>query len=190
MPGTGNDAGPDVAEWVIRSGKYYYRENFLGYTLNLSEAGRFTKAQAEWHAAVEPMHTEAIYAPKVPYPIGELIAARETLARLGYTFNGGSEWRPPVGKIPDFDLLERKNQQIAENAARIIELEGHVKRLTGCLLVIAGTPSKIGAGSIRTAAGEAALLGASVEDIGRKLENPVVALDESISRRALPAGDR
>jgi len=58
-------------------------------------------------------------------------------------------------------------------------LKAHVRRLTGCLLVIAGTSSRIGGGSIRTAAGEAALMGASVEDIGRKLENPVVAMVES-----------
>lgn len=33
-------------------------------------------------------------------------AAIATLERLGYTHNGGYFWKPPLGKVPDFDLVD------------------------------------------------------------------------------------
>lgn len=35
-------------------------------------------------------------------------AAVRTLERLGYTYTGGMEWRPPLGPKPRFDLLDEK----------------------------------------------------------------------------------
>ena len=36
----------------------------------------------------------------------EKAAAVKTLERKGYTYNGGELWKPPLGKPPDFDLLD------------------------------------------------------------------------------------
>jgi len=33
--------------------------------------------------------------------------AEQTLLNAGYTYNGGELWKPPLGKIPDFDLIDR-----------------------------------------------------------------------------------
>lgn len=51
-------------------------------------------------------------------------------------------------------------------------MAAEVRRLTGCLLAIAGASSECGGGSIRTAAFEAASMGASPADLARKLGLP------------------
>ncbi len=51
-------------------------------------------------------------------------------------------------------------------------LAAEVRRLTGCLLAIAGSSSECGGGSIRTAAFEAASMGASPANLARKLGLP------------------
>lgn len=48
-------------EYLIRKGGYYYRPNCSGYTTSKFEAGRYTKAEAEREAAVEPWHMSAIH---------------------------------------------------------------------------------------------------------------------------------
>ena len=48
-------------EWLIRKGGYYYRPNCAGYTTSKFEAGRYTKAEAEREAAVEPWHMKAVH---------------------------------------------------------------------------------------------------------------------------------
>jgi hypothetical protein len=74
--------------------------------------------------------------PKINYlgPASE--AAVATLQRLGYTYNSGELWRPPIGKKPDFDLIdtlraEREALHLRLNAAdqRIDELERDKARL-------------------------------------------------------------
>ena len=35
----------------------------------------------------------------------ELQAARRTLTSLGYTYHGGTAWKPPLGPVPDFEYL-------------------------------------------------------------------------------------
>ena len=52
------------------------------------------------------------------------------------------------------------------------DLAGEVRRLSGCLLVIAGAEG-CGNGSLRTAAYEAATMGATVADLASKLGSPV-----------------
>ncbi|MBN9356211.1 MAG: hypothetical protein J0I15_07175 [Herbaspirillum huttiense] len=41
-------------------------------------------------------------------------AACLTLERLGYTWEGGAEWKPPLGKAPNFDLLDAARAEIEE----------------------------------------------------------------------------
>lgn len=42
------------------------------------------------------------------------IAACVTLERLGYTWGGGAEWKPPLGQAPNFDLLDAARAEIEE----------------------------------------------------------------------------
>lgn len=51
----------DPREYLIRKDGYYYRPNCSGYTTSKFEAGRYTKAEAERAAAVEPWHMSAIH---------------------------------------------------------------------------------------------------------------------------------
>jgi hypothetical protein len=44
---------------------------------------------------------------------GESAAAIATLKSLGYTHNGGTHWKPPVGQKPDFDLIDSLRAQLA-----------------------------------------------------------------------------
>ena len=54
-----------------------------------------------------------------PAPAEQLAAAASTLERLGYTYRGGAEWAPPLGRAPDFNLLDAANDRIAQ-----LEAEG------------------------------------------------------------------
>jgi len=40
-------------------------------------------------------------------------AAIATLVRLGYTWNGGKSWKPPLGKAPNFDLIDALKDRVA-----------------------------------------------------------------------------
>ncbi len=53
-----------------------------------------------------------------PAPAQQLAAAASTLERLGYTYRGGAEWAPPLGRAPDFNLLDAANNRIAELEAQ------------------------------------------------------------------------
>jgi hypothetical protein len=37
----------------------------------------------------------------------KLLAAQKTLERMGYTYHGGEQWKPPLGQAPDFALVDR-----------------------------------------------------------------------------------
>lgn len=50
------------------------------------------------------------------------VAAIRTLERLGYTHSGGELWRPPLGKRPDFDLLDAKQAEIERLRAELADL--------------------------------------------------------------------
>ena len=45
-------------------------------------------------------------------------SAERTLHRLGYQDRGGQEWAPPIGKAPDFDLIDSLRSRIAGLEAR------------------------------------------------------------------------
>ena len=40
-------------------------------------------------------------------------AAVATLKSLGYTYHGGEQWKPPLGKKPDFDLIAALRTELA-----------------------------------------------------------------------------
>lgn len=54
--------GAEAAEprYLIRKGRFYYRPNRCGYTEFKERAGRYTKAEAEAEAAIEPGHIVAV----------------------------------------------------------------------------------------------------------------------------------
>jgi hypothetical protein len=56
----------DEAKYLVRKDGYFYRPNAHGYTLHKFDAGRFTKDEAEKHAAVEPWHMSAVHEDDVP----------------------------------------------------------------------------------------------------------------------------
>lgn len=43
-------------------------------------------------------------------------AAAQTLAAMGYTYHGGEQWKPPIGKAPDFDMMDRLRAGMQEAA--------------------------------------------------------------------------
>ena len=44
--------------------------------------------------------------------IESMNSAEKTLRQMGYTNEGGEYWKPPLGKAPDFDLLNSLHMQI------------------------------------------------------------------------------
>ncbi len=56
----------EAREYLIRKDGYFYRPNSRGYTTSKFEAGRYTKADAEAEAAVEPWHMSAVHQDDVP----------------------------------------------------------------------------------------------------------------------------
>lgn len=54
--------------------------------------------------------------------IERLQASKATLERLGYSDNGGQLWKPPLGKKPDFDLIDQLNAAALEDLRLRTEL--------------------------------------------------------------------
>lgn len=55
---------------------------------------------------------------------------KDQLYRIGYVDNGGQLMKPPVGKTPDFDLLDAKQAKIDELQKRVDEFEQAIKHLS------------------------------------------------------------
>jgi len=99
-------------EWLIRKGGYFYRPNCAGYTTRKIEAGRYTKAEAEREAAVEPWHMFALHESWVPdEPAVANLAARlakaeralEEAEKVIKPFaEANPHWANYVPKIDDF----------------------------------------------------------------------------------------
>lgn len=56
----------EALDHLIKKGSYFYRPNKQGYTSFKFDAGRYTKADAEAEASVEPWHMKAIHQDEVP----------------------------------------------------------------------------------------------------------------------------
>ncbi|WP_343724910.1 hypothetical protein [Herbaspirillum huttiense] len=52
--------------------------------------------------------------PRVSTDAFRNVAASATLERLGYTWEGSAEWKPPLGQAPNFDLLDAARAEIEE----------------------------------------------------------------------------
>ena len=62
---------------------------------------------------------------------GESAAAVATLKALGYTHNGGTHWKPPVGQKPDFDLIDQLRADLAlERHTSKFWMDAHGEDLT------------------------------------------------------------
>ena len=102
----------ETLDHLIKKGSYFYRPNKAGYTGFKFDAGRYTKADAEAEASVEPWHMKALHQDSVPDDtapdrhISKLIAAlaakdaeieryRKALSEiLGYDRNFYDNGRP------------------------------------------------------------------------------------------------
>lgn len=62
-------------EWLIRKNGHYYRSEWSGYTTNVHDAGRYTRAEAEREAAIEPWRMTALH-------ISEIFTPEEVLKTL------------------------------------------------------------------------------------------------------------
>lgn len=71
-----------------------------------------------------------------------------------------------------FRKIVKMNDKHPQTLKTIEYLTAEVRRLSGCLLVIAGAEG-CGNGSLRTAAYEAATMGATVDNLSSKLGSPV-----------------
>jgi hypothetical protein len=56
----------EAVDYLIKKGSYFYRPNKQGYTSFKFDAGRYTKADAEAEASVEPWHMKSIHQDDVP----------------------------------------------------------------------------------------------------------------------------
>lgn len=100
----------DKKEYLIKKGAYFYRHNSQGYTNFKFDAGRYTKAEAEKEAAIEPWHMQAIHQDDVP----EESAPEKAFSEMAKTLE---HWRHEVGKL--HSQLATKDEQIARLKAAI-----------------------------------------------------------------------
>lgn len=56
--------------------------------------------------------------------IKELESAERTLNNLGYRNLGGELWKPPLGKKPDFNIIDSLNERIKE-----LESQSHINEI-------------------------------------------------------------
>lgn len=96
----------EAKEYLIKKGSYFYRPNSQGYTSFKFDAGRYTKADAEKEAAIEPWHMQAIHQDDVP----EETAPDKEFAKMKQAL---ANWRDEVGKL---------HSQIARKDAHIVVL--------------------------------------------------------------------
>lgn len=68
--------------------------------------------------------------PKINYlgPASE--AAISTLQHMGYMYNGGQQWKPPIGTKPDFDLIDRLRAERDALQLRLNEADQRIDELT------------------------------------------------------------
>jgi len=57
---------PDAREWLILKNGYFYRPNRSGYTQKKAAAGRYTRAEADREAAVEPESFTVLHESEIP----------------------------------------------------------------------------------------------------------------------------
>ncbi|RUU99430.1 ead/Ea22-like family protein [Mesorhizobium sp. M6A.T.Cr.TU.017.01.1.1] len=90
-------------EWLIRKGGYFYRANRAGYTTEKVSAGRYTKAEADAEAAIEPENFTVLHESEIPdapeiealkaEAMGRTAAVRDVLAERRRQVEGEG-WTP------------------------------------------------------------------------------------------------
>lgn len=96
-------------EWLIRKNGYFYRPNRSGYTMEKVAAGRYTKAEADAEASIEPENFKVLHESEIPdapeveqlktrlaalsHRVGELTRENEELAFL---LNEGGTWEQQI----------------------------------------------------------------------------------------------
>jgi hypothetical protein len=114
-PGKWSTSGSYVAP-TRKEGGTTYVENWRSIALVSDDADRAFIAAANPAAVLELIER-----------IERLESAKATLDRLGYIDNGGQLWKPPLGKKPDFaliDQLKAENEALREALTTIRE-ESH-----------------------------------------------------------------
>jgi hypothetical protein len=84
-------------------------------TIKFADESEEMRALQQFHEEVEPGVVLALIAENE-----RLQSAARTLAHLRYTDNGGELWRPPLGKKPDFNLMDQlkgENEALREEVA-------------------------------------------------------------------------
>ena len=79
-----NPAAEPLDHFIKKDG-YWYRPNKCGYTKDIIAAGRYTKADAELDAGIEPCCMRAVPLSSFRQPMDEEATAAEFLRGLGYT---------------------------------------------------------------------------------------------------------
>lgn len=60
---------------------------------------------------------------------GEAVAAVLTLQGQGYTYHGSQLWRPPIGRKPDFELIDTLRAQLADSESRALSMHRELHAL-------------------------------------------------------------
>lgn len=90
-------------------GRVVFYEDHAAEVARLNEQARYITADRdEWERRAKS-NFEACSRLDV-----ELRAATRTLDSLNYTYHGGQLWKPPIGPVPKFDLMEKKDHRISE----------------------------------------------------------------------------
>lgn len=86
--------------------------------------GRLGKTSTQYANLAHPSNVLGLIA-----EVERLQAAKATLERLGYTDNGGQLWKPPIGKKPDFDLIDQLKAENFDLHATLQAAKGEIERL-------------------------------------------------------------
>ena len=101
--------GTTPRDYFIRKGLYFYRPNRAGYTDDPKQAGRYTKAEAEREAGIEPWHMEAVlvadvFAVAAPELAAEVERLRAALTKIAaFDDVGACDYLTRTGSFAVFD---------------------------------------------------------------------------------------
>lgn len=114
----------DEAKYLVKKDGYFYRPNAQGYTQFKFDAGRYTKAEAEAHAAVEPWHMSAVHEDDVP-------DEREPDKFISWLHVEISELKRQLATAQKVD--EQQTADFIEQRAAISRLGYQIEEFVGCL---------------------------------------------------------
>ncbi len=96
-------------------------EHFCGSGARSAALRRYEQISQSWNAhlfvRVARNSRDDRYPCATATDSAEPTAAIKTLQGLGYAYHGAELWKPPLGKKPDFDLIDALRAQLAERDA-------------------------------------------------------------------------